>query len=122
MKSSDLKHRIEIYKQHVEKTDFGRTNITFEPRCSCRARVNYLTGNRTMENEEVFYSVDREFIVRSYVHVEYTDVILYDNDFWQVLSIDPIHEYNDIVIKTTRLNDGVRIYDDTNNLGDGNNN
>ena len=110
MKSSDLKHRIEIYKQHIEKTEFGRTNITYEPRCSCRARVNYLTGNRTTINDEIFYSVDREFIVRSNVPITYSDVIKFENDFWQILSIDNIHEYNDIVIKTTRLNDSVRLY------------
>lgn len=120
MKSSDLKYRINIYKQHVDKTDFGRTNITFEPRCSCRARVNYLSGNRIMDNEEVFYSVDREFIIRSYVPIEYTDVIEYDGDFWQVLSIDKIHEFNDIVVKTTRLNDGVRIYNQETNGGQSN--
>lgn len=114
MKSSDLKHRINIYKQHVDTSDFGRTIITYEPRTSCRARVNYLSGNRTIENEEIFYSVDREFIVRHYVPIEYTDVIEYDGDFWQVLSVDRIHEYNDIVIRTTRLNDGVKMYEPSN--------
>lgn len=111
MKSADLKHRINIYKQHVEKSEFGRTMITYEPKTSCRARINYLTGNRTIDNEEIFYSVDREFIVRSYVDIAYTDVIEYDGDFWQVLSVDKIHEYNDIVVKTTRLNDGVKMYE-----------
>lgn len=105
MKSSDLKHRIEIYQQNVSTSDFGRTIITYSPKTTCRARVNYLSGNRIMDNEEVFYSVDREFIVRSYVDIAYTDLIKYDFDYWQVLSVDKIHEYNDIVIKTTRLND-----------------
>lgn len=115
MKSSDLKHRIKIYSQHVDKSDFGRTIISYEFKNSCRARVNYLTGSRTTENEEIFYSVDREFIVRSYNDIQYTDVIEYDNDFWMILSVDKIHEYNDIVIKTTRMNDGVKIYQPDNN-------
>lgn len=109
MKSSDLRDRIQIYKQVVETTEFGRTNISYEYKCSCRARVNYLTGTRTMDNEEIFYSVDREFIVRSYVPIEYTDIIKYKGDDWQVLSIDHIHSYNDIVINTTRLNDTINI-------------
>ena len=112
MKSSDLKHRINIYKQHEEMTEFGRTNISYKFRCSCRARVNYLSGARTFENEEIFYSVDREFIVRSYVDIHYTDIIEYDNDYWQVLSVDKIHEFNDIVIKTTRLNEKIKMYND----------
>ena len=114
MKASDLKYRIKIYRQIVEKNEFGRTNISYDFKCSCRARVNYLSGNRTIDNEEIFYSVDREFIVRSYIPVEYTDVIEYDGDFWQVLSVDRIHEYNDIIIKTSRLNDNVRMYEPSN--------
>lgn len=104
MRSSDLKKRIQIYKQIVSASDFGRTNTTYEYKCSCRARVNYLTGNKTMDNEEIFYSVDREFIVRHYVPIEYTDIIKYDGDDWAVVSIDRIHSYNDIVIRTTRIN------------------
>ena len=104
MRSGDLKYRIQIYKQVVTTSEFGRTNISYEYKCSCRARVNYLSGSRIMDNEEIFYSVDREFIVRSYVPIEYTDIIKYDGDDWQVLSIDKIRNYNDIVIKTTRLN------------------
>lgn len=104
MKASDLKYKIEIWKQKVTTTDFGRTNVTYAKRCNARARVNYLTGSRTIDNEEIFYSVDREFIVRSYVPVEYTDIIKFDGQDWQILSIDKIHEYNDIVIHTTRIN------------------
>lgn len=103
MKAADLKYSIEIYKPVVTVSDFGRTIVKYEHRCTTRARVNYLSGSRIMENEEIFYSVDREFIVRSYVPVEYDDIIKFDGQDWQVLSIDKIHEYNDIVIRTTRL-------------------
>lgn len=109
MKSSDLKYTINIYKEIKNNTDFGPTDIKYELRCSCRARVNYLTGNKTMQDEEIFYTVDREFIVRSYVPICYTDVIEYDGDYWQVLSIDKIHDYNNIVIRTSRLMDKIKM-------------
>lgn len=120
MKSSDLKYKINIYEQVVEDTnDFGRTDISYKLKCQTRARVNYLSGDRTMDNDEIFYSVNRTFIVRSYIDVKYTDVIEYDNDFWQITSIDKIHAFNDIVINTIRLNDGVRIKPDPYNSGVG---
>ena len=109
MKAADLKYKIQIWRQNVETTDFGRTNISYEYKCSTRARVNYLTGNRTLLNDEIFYSIDREFIVRSYVPVENTDIIKFDGGDYQILSIDKIHEYNDIVIRTTLLQQHIPI-------------
>ena len=109
MKSSDLKETIKIYEFIDGTTEFGRTDNYYQFKCQTRARVNYISGDRTMDNDEIFYSVNRTFIVRSYVNVAYTDVIEYDGDYWQVTSVDKIHAYNDIVITTVRLNDGVRI-------------
>lgn len=111
MNSADLKDRIDIYEQIDNKTEFGRTDISYRFKYSTRARVNYVSGNTTMDNDEIFYAVNRTFIVRHYVPIAYTDVIKYDNDFWQVTSIDKVHEYHNIVINTVRLNDGVRIKD-----------
>lgn len=104
MKASDLDRKIEICKQKVTKTDFGRTLISYEHKLYARARVNYSSGNRIIENEEIFYSVEREFIVRSYVDVSDTDIIKYDGNEWQILSIDRSHDMNDIVIKTAKIN------------------
>ena len=105
MNSADLKYRIEIWQQTVSEGDFGRTNIDYEYKCSTRARVNYINGNREMSNDELVYTTDRTFIVRSYVPVTETDEIRYDNKRWIIISIDRIREYNDIVIRTTLRNE-----------------
>lgn len=104
MKSGDLKYRIEILEPVKTTTSFGPAIDSFKHKYTCRARVNYLTGDRTIDNEEIFYSVDREFIVRSYVPIKYDDIIRWNDDDWQVLSIDPVREFNDIIIRTTRIN------------------
>lgn len=119
MNSADLKDRIDIYEQIDNATEFGRTDISYKFKYSTRARVNYVSGNTTMDNDEIFYAVNRTFIVRHYVPIAYTDVIKYDNDFWQVTSIDNVHEYHNIVINTVRLNDGVRIKPNSYNSGIG---
>ena len=106
MNSAKLKERIDIYKQIVEPTDFGDNRLSYEFKYSCRACVNYSSGNRIVENDEIFYSVDREFIVRHYVPIVDTDIIEWDNKKWRVLSIDrDKYKYNDIVIKTTLVNE-----------------
>lgn len=105
MRSGDLKERIEIWQQDTVRTSTGATDIDYTFKCSCRARVNWSTGNRTINNEEIFYSVDREFIVRAYVPVIETDEIRWDSKRWQILSIDHNKKFNNIFIRTTLINE-----------------
>jgi len=105
MKASDLNERIEIYMVDDTRTASGAFTQAYQYRCSTRARVNYSSGSRTVDNEEIFYNVDREFIVRHYIPVQDTDQIRWDNKKWQILSIDRSREFNNIVIKTTLINE-----------------
>lgn len=104
MKASDLNERIEIWQAVTTRTQSGAAPVEYEYKCSTRARVNYSTGTRTISNDEIFYDVDREFIVRHYVPVVDTDEIRWKDTRWQILSIDRSREYHNIVIKTTKLN------------------
>lgn len=105
MRSGDLRDRINIYELVSTRTATGAAKTDWQFKCSCRSRVNYSSGNRQITNDEIFYSVDREFIVRSYVPVKETDEIRWDNKRWQILSIDKNKTYNDIIIKTTLINE-----------------
>lgn len=105
MKASDLNERIDIYEQVTTRTLSGAVNIDWQIKYSCRARINYSSGNRIIDNDEIFYTVDRDFIVRSYVPVIDTDEIRWDNKRWQIRSIDKNREYNNQVIHTTKINE-----------------
>lgn len=105
MISSQLRDRINILEQTITKNEFGQTEIGYQFKYSTRARVNYSSGTRTMDNDEIFYSVDREFIVRSYVPIVDTDIIEWDNEKWRVLTIDKNRHYNNILIRTTKINE-----------------
>jgi len=104
VKASDLDRRIEIFKTIITEGDFGRTNISYEKKGETRARVNFSSGNRIVENDEIFFTVEREFIVRSYVDISDTDIIRFEGNDWRVLSIDRVHDYNNIIIRTTKIN------------------
>lgn len=105
MNAGLLKDRIDILEQKISKTPFGDTRITYEPKYSCRAFVQYANGNRIVDNDEIFYSVDRTFIVRHYVPIVDTDMIVWNDKRWRVLSIDRNHQLNNIVINTTLVNE-----------------
>lgn len=105
MKASDLDKIIDIYELNITTSPYGDTKRTWTKKYSTRARVNYSSGNRTIENDEIFFTVDREFIMRHYVPIEDTDIIVWNNDKWRVLTIDHNHEYNDIIVRTTKIMD-----------------
>lgn len=105
MISSQLRDRIDILQQVTSRNEFGVTEISYEFKYSTRARVNYSNGSRTMDNDEIFYSVDRDFIVRSYVPIVDTDIIEWNDEKWRVLTIDKNKHYNNILIRTTKINE-----------------
>lgn len=104
MKASDLEERIEIWERTVDRVGGGAGNESYTLKCSTRARVNYASGNRTVDNQEIFYDVNRTFFVRYYVPVVETDEIRWKGQRWQILSIDKNREYNDIIIQTSLIN------------------
>lgn len=103
MRASDLKDRIEIYEAVKQRTESGAISTTYRYKCSCRARVNYSSGSKTPVNDQIFYDVNRVFIVRHYVPVVDTDRIMYDNKTWEILSIDHDHSFHNIVINSSLL-------------------
>lgn len=105
MKAGSLKEQIELWQYTVTTTDFGDTNKVWTLYYTTRANIRYDSGNRTNQNNEVFYPQNRTFIVRYYVPVKETMRIKYDDKFWQIESIAPDKYYNDKVIIATLVND-----------------
>lgn len=105
MKASDLNEIIDIYKVTTTRSASGAVNEAFAKRCTTRARVNFASGSRTVSNDEIFYDVDRQFIIRHYIPVENTDEIRWNGQRWRILSIDHNREYKDIQISTTLINE-----------------
>lgn len=117
MKASDLDKIIDIYELVLTETLSGFTNRKWKKKYTTRARVNYSSGGRTIENDEIFFMVDREFIMRHYVPIVDTDIIIWNDEKWRVLSIDHNREFNDIIVRTTKIidEDIIVVPDDTTN-------
>ena len=105
MNSGQLKDRIYIYEQQISRTPYGNTSRKWVCKYTTRARVNYSSANRDINNDEIFYTVEREFIVRHYVPVVETDIIVWNDQKWRILSIDRNRQYNNIFIRTTKIMD-----------------
>lgn len=97
---------IHILSPRFVVNEFGEKVQTYVETYKTRARVDHNSGNRSLENNEIFYWYQKTFTVRSYVPINEFDLIQYNNKRYRVLSIeDRIHDYNEKLIITELVNE-----------------
>lgn len=101
-----LNEVINIYSPTSTVNEYGEKIQTYTLSYTTRARVVHTSGNRSNENNEIFYSYQKSFTVRSYVPVTEYDQIEYCNKRYRILTIDNrIKVQNDKVIITELINE-----------------
>ena len=105
MNAAILKDPIDIYELVTTKTEYGTIQTSYNLKYHTRAYVRFNSENMTVSEGEVFYPINRTFIVRAYVPVVETDRIKWDNKWWRILSINKNKYYNNIEISTTVVNE-----------------
>ena len=104
MNSAYLKHPIEIYELVTTKTEYGTIKTSYVKKYDTKAMVKFDSESQVVSEGEIFYPINRTFIVRAYVPVVESDRIRFDNKDWRILSINRNIYYNDIEIQTTLVN------------------
>lgn len=104
MDSALLRDKIDIYNLNVESTAYGTIQKSYKYASSTRAHVIFDSENQVVSEGEIFYPVNRTFIVRSYVEITERDRIKWKDQFWSILSINDNKYYNDKEIRTTLVN------------------
>lgn len=96
---------IEILSPTNTKNEFGEIIQEYKVTYRTRAKVSNQSGNRTMENNEIFYMYNKTFQVRSYVPVKDRDLIRFKGNDYRILTIeDRKEEENDKIIYTELVN------------------
>ena len=72
MEAGKLTQRIEFQRLIVETDDFGHEKYSYEPAFSTRADITYNTGDRLIDNSEIFYDNTLTFKCRFYCPIEDT--------------------------------------------------
>lgn len=105
MNSALLKHPIELYALQTTKTQYGTIKTEYIKKYDTRAHIIFGSENQVISEGEIFYPINRTFVVRSYVPVTETDRIKWDNKWWKILSINKNDYYGNIEIMTTIVNE-----------------
>lgn len=104
MNAALLKNPIEIHELVVDKTDYGTVNKSYRYKCRTKAFVQFNSESQVVSEGEIYYPINRTFIVRSYIPVVETDAIKFEDKMWKVISINKNIYYNNIEIQTTLIN------------------
>lgn len=104
MNSCILKDPIDIYELVTTKTEYGTIQTSYNLKYHTRAYVRFNSENLTVSEGEVYFPINRTFIVRAYVPVVETDQIEYEGKRYKILSINKNKYFNDTEINTVTVN------------------
>jgi hypothetical protein len=104
MNAAILKDPIDIYELVTTKTEYGTIQTSYNLKYHTRAYVRFNSENMTVSEGEVYFPINKTFIVRAYVPVVETDQIEHEGTRYKILSINKNKYYNDIEINTTTVN------------------
>ena len=100
-----LTQKIDILSPVSEVNEYGEKIQRYDKTYSTRARVTDQNGQRTLENNEIFYLYSKTFQVRSYVPVKDRDYIKYKGKQYRIMNIeDRREEENDKIIYAELVN------------------
>lgn len=107
MKRSGLLNEIiNIYSPTSTVNEFGEKVQTYSLSYRTRAKVDHNSGLRDNQNNEVFYTYQKTFTVRSYVPINEFDQVDYNGKRYRILTIeDRTKDYNDKQIITELINE-----------------
>ena len=104
MQSHLLKQPIDIYELVVSKTEYGTIQTSYTLKYHTRSYVRFNSENMTVSEGEIFFPVNRTFIIRSYVPVTETDQIEFEGKRYRILSINKNKYYNNTEVNTVLIN------------------
>ena len=105
MNGGRLTEVITIERPSIAQNDFGANNLQWQKHIQTRADVQYESGTRATENDEVIFSYNKIFTIRYYHDIDEQDRIIWNNKKWRILSIEPDKAKQLITIRTELINE-----------------
>lgn len=105
MQSGQLTETIQILSPVEEKSEFGTSKISYKQVYSTRAKLEYRGGTRAVQNSEILHTKTKTLKVRYYVKVSESDRIVWNDETYQILSIEPCKAWNEKTIEMELVNE-----------------
>ena len=97
-----LNEYITFRKRVITRDAYGEQSSAWLNVIYTRARVVRMSGNRTMENNEVWHQTSLQFIIRSYHIIDNEMEIVYNGNRYNIVFID-VQRLNQLTTITAEL-------------------
>ena len=105
MRAGILTELITVLSPNIIVNEVGEQTTEYLTKLTTRANVNWKTGNRNIENNEIVFDYTKDFKVRYYVDINEFDRILWNNKQYRIISIEPNKHYQELNIIAEQIND-----------------
>ena len=105
MMAGRLNEIVTIYSPTTVKNRFGEAATEYTATITTRAAVEWASGTRTVENDEIVYPTTKRFQLRSYAPVTNTSQIEWQANRYRVITVEHRRAYNDIMVTAALINE-----------------
>lgn len=105
MNAGRLNEIITIQRTTVSKDEYGANKIQWNDVITTRADVQFESGSRTTENNEIIHTYSKVFTIRVYHQVDEKDRILWNGKYYRILSIEKDKDRQNLTIRTELINE-----------------
>lgn len=99
-----LKEVVKICTLITKQNDYGEREVILEEVFTTRANVKLNGGERSIENNEIFYGYRYTFTIRGYHKVNEDNVVKWNDKAYRILSIDRTDK-SKLILDTELIND-----------------
>ena len=91
---------VDIMRYVFSQNDTGEQVQELVKVYEIRAKVEHMSGSRSVRNEEIIYPYQKRFVFRYKAPVNEDNLIRWQNNLWRVLSIDNDRDMMQCVVLT----------------------
>lgn len=93
MQSGLLRDIIEFEQRELITNEFNEQMIEYKSCLTTKAQVEYSSGSRAIENNEMVVNYSPVFNIRYYHNINETMRIKFNNQYYRIVSIQPFKQY-----------------------------
>lgn len=105
MDSGRLNEIITIQRPTMTRDKFGANTTVWKDIINTRSDVQFDSGSRNIENNEIVFNYSKIFTIRYYHKVDEKDRIIWNGKKYRILSIEPNKEHQKQTIRTELINE-----------------
>lgn len=103
MTAGKKKYNIQVYSLINKQTESGTINEEFKLKLKLKSEIKFNNNSLSIINNEIVQT-DRLSIIVYKRNILYTDRIMYNNEYYSILSINPLFNNIDIEIIAEKIN------------------